>query len=187
MEESKLVWKVESSENIFDCKIFSIHQNHSISPENELHTYTVIDAKDWVIVLPELETPEGKKFLMVWQWRHGLQGLSLEFPGGVIEKGESPEDAAQRELLEETGYKAGSVRKMGEFSPNPAIMSNKVHLFFAKDLSLSGSQHLDLDEYIETEQVDINEVMNGMGHPPYVHALMGSALAMYLKQEILAG
>jgi 8-oxo-dGTP pyrophosphatase MutT (NUDIX family) len=130
-----------------------------------------------------LETNQGKKFVVVRQWRHGLRELSLEFPGGVFEPGENPETAAARELQEETGYKPGTIRKIGEFSPNPAIMSNKVHFFLTDDLTDTGRQELDADEFVETELVDISEVMKGMGKPPFIHALMGSALVLYLQQQ----
>ncbi|MCL2191274.1 MAG: NUDIX hydrolase [Treponema sp.] len=148
-----------------------------------MRTYTVIDAVDWVIVIPVLETPQGKKFVMVRQWRHGSQSLSLEFPGGVSEPGEEPIDAAAREMLEETGYKPGRMRKIGEFSSNPAIMSNRTHFFLAEDLVDTGERKLDSDEYVETELVNIDAVVRGMGQPPYIHALMGSAMALYLKAD----
>jgi 8-oxo-dGTP pyrophosphatase MutT (NUDIX family) len=120
---------------------------------------------------------------MVWQWRFGMRGFSLEFPGGVFEPGENPEKAAARELLEETGFRPGSIRKIGEFSPNPAIMSNRVHLFLAEDLADTGRQKLDADEFVEVELVSVEDVCKGMGKPPYEHALMGSALALYLLQQ----
>ncbi|MCL2191853.1 MAG: NUDIX hydrolase [Treponema sp.] len=181
MEESKLAWKEEGKKNVFDCQIFSIYESYSRSPEKKLRTFTVIDAADWVITIPVLETPQGKKFVMVRQWRHASHSLSLEFPGGVSEPGETPWDAAAREMLEETGYKPGKMRGIGEFSSNPAIMSNKVHFFLAEDLIDTGERELDSDEYVETELVSVDAVIRGMGQPPYIHALMGSAMALYLQ------
>jgi len=181
MEGSNLAFREEGGKKVFDCRVFSIRESYSRSPGNELRTYTVIDAADWVIVMPVLETPQGKKFVMVRQWRHGSQSLSLEFPGGVFEPGEEPKDAGVREMLEETGYKPGTMRKIGEFSPNPAIMSNTIHFFIAEDLSYTGDRKLDSDEYVETELVSIAEVLRGMGRPPYIHALMGSAITLYLQ------
>ena len=174
---------------IIDCKIFSVSESKCRPPESqnskkETHVFTVIDAKDWAIVIPVIKSSDKEKFVMVWQWRHGSQCLSLEFPGGVLETGENPKDGAVRELYEETGYKPGKIEKIGEFSPNPAIMSNRVHFFLAEDLAGEGKQNLDEDEYVEVTQVDINEVIQGMGKEPYVHALMGTALSSY-NQKIM--
>jgi len=181
MEKEKLAWKEESRKKVLDTRIFSVHESYCWSPEEELRKYTVIDAVDWVIVVPVLETPQGNKFVMVRQWRHGSQSLSLEFPGGVSEIGEKPSVAAAREMLEETGYKPGALRRLGEFNPNPAIMSNKTHFFLAEALVDTGQKRLDSDEYVITELVDIEAVVQGMGQPPYIHALMGSAMFLYLQ------
>jgi 8-oxo-dGTP pyrophosphatase MutT (NUDIX family) len=109
--------------------------------------------------------------------------MSLEFPGGVFEPGEDAAAAAGREMREETACQAGKIQKIGEFRPNPAIMSNTVHSFLAEDLHHTGSQDLDEDEYIEVVRVPAPEVFRGMGQAPYVHALMGSALALYLRHR----
>jgi 8-oxo-dGTP pyrophosphatase MutT (NUDIX family) len=182
MENNRLEWREEGSREIFECKVFSIRESSSRSPDNELRKYTIMDAADWVIVIPVIDTPQGREFVMVRQWRHGTRELSLEFPGGVFEPGEDPATAAGRELLEETAYRAGKIEKIGEFGPNPAIMSNRVHFFLAEDLEYSGSQQLDEDEYIEVETMKAGEVLRGMGKPPFVHALMGSALSLYIRK-----
>ena len=183
MIPTKLAWKEEGRKKVFVSRVFSVCECYCRSPCEELRTYTVIDSADWAIVVPVLQTPQGRKFVMVRQWRHGLQGMSLEFPGGVFEPDENPQDAAARELLEETGYKPGAIRKIGEFSPNPAIMSNKVHFFLAEDLVDTGRQRLDADEFMEVELVSEEAAIQGMGKPPFVHALMGSALSLYLQQK----
>jgi 8-oxo-dGTP pyrophosphatase MutT (NUDIX family) len=139
-----------------------------------------MEAPDWALVVPVMETGQGKAFVMVRQWRHGSGELSLEFPGGVFEPGEHPEEAAARELAEETAYAPGKIRKIGEMSPNPALMSNRVHIFLAESLENRGVRHLDADEYLDVEIVPEEEVLQNMGRPPYIHALMASALAFYL-------
>jgi 8-oxo-dGTP pyrophosphatase MutT (NUDIX family) len=180
MNEEKLTWKEESRKKVFNSSVFSVYESYCTSPHDELKTFTVLEAADWAIVVPVLKT---NKFVMVRQWRHGSRSLSLEFPGGVFEHGENPQDAAIRELQEETGYRAGSIIKLGEFSPNPAIMANRVHFFLAEELVDTGRQHLDDDEFVEVELVDVEKVLQGMGKPPYVHALMGSALTLYLQNQ----
>jgi len=188
-KESKLMWPEEGRKQVFNCKVFSVNESYCKPPNpqhknGETQVFSVIEAKDWAIVIPVIDTPKGKQFVMVWQWRHGSLCLSLEFPGGVFEPGENPEEAAARELHEETGYKPGKIKKIGEFSPNPAIMSNRVHFFLAEELIDTGKQELDEDEFVEVEIVDAEEATKGMGKPPYVHALMGTALSLYNQTKL---
>jgi 8-oxo-dGTP pyrophosphatase MutT (NUDIX family) len=185
MEHKNLIWKEEGNKTVFQNRIFSIQESACRSPDNDLRTFSIIDTPDWAIIVPVIHAPEGEKFVMVRQWRHGSRELSLEFPGGVFEAGEHAEEAAARELQEETAYKPGKIQKIGEFSPNPALMSNRVHFFIAEDLHDTGTQELDEDEYVAVELVSAAEVFRGIGRPPYIHALMGSALALYLQKTAL--
>jgi len=179
----RLSWKEESRKTVFTCQIFNVEERVCRSPYNEVKTFSVLDTSDWAIVIPVLKTEQGSKFVMVRQWRHGARELSLEFPGGVFEKGEKAETAAARELKEETGYSAGKIHKLGQFNPNPAIMSNRVHFFLATELNSPTDQQLDDDEYVDIEAHAVEEVLNGMGKPPFIHALMGTAMALYLKNS----
>ena len=181
--KDELVWNEESRKTVFSCPVFSVSERLCRPTDTrqaaKLKPYTVIDTRDWAIVIPALETERGKEFVMVWQWRHGATELSLEFPGGVFEKGEDAATAAARELREETGYIAGKIESLGVFNPNPAIMSNRVHFFLALDLK-AREQKLDEDEILEVETVPWEEVLSGLGKPPYIHALMGTAMGLYL-------
>jgi len=180
--EDKLGWKEEGRKIVYNCPIFRVGERYCRSPENDLNTYIVLDTSDWAIVIPVLETQRGREFVMVRQWRHGAQDLSIEFPGGVFEKGEDGATAAARELREETGYRAEKIEKLGVFNPNPAIMSNKVHFFLASDLKTPLEQDLDDDEFVEVATIPWKEVLNGLGKAPYIHALMGTAMSLYLRE-----
>jgi 8-oxo-dGTP pyrophosphatase MutT (NUDIX family) len=187
MDEKRLIWSEENRNQVFNCNVFSVWESYCKPPKTGSSTakaraFSVIEAKDWVIIVPVIESEAGKKLVMVWQWRHGSRSISLEFPGGVFEIGETPQDAAVRELREETGYTPGKIEMVGEFSPNPAIMTNKVHFFLASDLSNTGSQSLDEDEFVEVALVDPEEAVQGMGKKPFIHALMGTALSLCYRK-----
>ncbi|MDR0759859.1 MAG: NUDIX hydrolase [Treponema sp.] len=190
MENTHLIWNETSRKDLFKTRIFTIQERVCVSPDGEAGMFSVMDCPDWAIVIPLLNPPGGRgeagcleasgSFVMVRQWRHGSQTLSLEFPGGVFEKGEDPEAAAARELLEETAYAPGRILKLGEMSPNPAIMTNRVHFFLAEDLRDTGNRNLDADEYVDVEIIPVETVMRGMGKPPYIHSLMATALMLYV-------
>jgi 8-oxo-dGTP pyrophosphatase MutT (NUDIX family) len=182
MKHDDLVWREESSRVIGETRVFSIRESLCRAPSGQTGLYTSLDAPDWAVIVPVVTGERGRQFVMVRQWRHGSRDLSLEFPGGVFEAGENGAAAAARELREETAYTPGTVRLLGVMSPNPAIMANQVHFFAAEDLAFTGAQHLDADEYITVELVDTEDVIRGMGKPPYTHALMAAALMLYLRE-----
>ena len=182
-----LIWKEEGKKIIYSCPVFDIGERLCRSPQGKLKTYNVLDAREWAMVIPVLETARGREFVMVRQWRHGAREMSLEFPGGVVEKGEAPEKGVARELREETGYEPGKIEKLGDFNPNPAIMSNRIHFYLAWDLKEPVKQELDPDEYVEVEIVPWEEVLQGLGKAPYIHALVGTAMVLYLQKLRLKG
>ncbi|MDR2767795.1 MAG: NUDIX hydrolase [Treponema sp.] len=183
MEASNLVWKETERKEVYRSRVFSVHDTQSRSPEGDVRGFTIIDAADWVIVVPLITSGGKDAFVMVNQWRHGTGELSMEFPGGVLEAGEDPEAGALRELSEETAMRAGSIVHLGTMAPNPAIMSNYTHFFFAENLTPLAAQKLDDDEYVEPVIVPTAEVTRGMGKPPYIHALTAAALALYLANK----
>lgn len=174
-KNESLEWTALSKKEILQTPVFKVNEILSRSPQGTTGRFVSIDAADWAAVIPVV----GQDFLMVRQWRHSYNGLSLEFPGGVVDPGETPEQGAARELLEETGCKAGTLVHLGTMSPNPALFSNRFHVFLAKDLTKAGEQKLDADEFLNCERVPQKEVFEKMGGPECPHALMAAALALY--------
>lgn len=175
-DDEKLKWSKGEKKSLLKTCVFEVSSSHNKCGKVE-GDYIVMDAPDWVIVIAE----KDDKFLMVKQWRHGENKLSVEFPGGVIDKGEAPEEAAKRELEEETGFKAGKLIKLGSANPNPALFSNHFHVFLATDLIPTGKQQLDDDEFINCIELSKKEVLEGMGTEQFPHALMAAALSFYFK------
>jgi ADP-ribose diphosphatase len=100
---------------------------------------------------------DGEEIVLVSQTRRGAGKRILELPAGTMKPGESPTEAARRELAEECGLAAATWRKLGSFWAVPAYSTEFVHVFEAADLSAVPSPHLDEDEDIEVERAAAGE------------------------------
>lgn len=172
-----LKWKSGESKTLLSTVVCNVTSRHNVSPQGAEGDYITMEAPDWVIVVPEIEDA----FFMVKQWRHSSECLSIEFPGGVIDKGEDSLTAAKRELEEETGCRANKILKIGEVNPNPALFNNKVHVYYATELVETGKQHLDSDEFINCIKLSKKEVMEAVGTEQFPHAMMSTAFLFYLR------
>ena len=190
-EDEKLKWTCGPKKSLLKTVVFDVTSSTNTCCDGDRTVsgdYIVLDAPDWVIVIPETEGTGAdgqvqKEFYMVKQWRHGSKCLSVEFQGGVIDKGEEPEAAARRELLEETGCEAGRLTKLGQVNPNPALFSNRVHIFLAQDLQYTQGQSLDSDEFVNVIKVPVEQIVADMGTEQFPHALMSTALLYYIKKS----
>ncbi|MCU0728219.1 MAG: NUDIX hydrolase [Planctomycetes bacterium] len=113
------------------------------SPPGEASDFYVLGAGDWVNVVAL--TPEDD-LVLVTQWRHAAGRVTLEIPGGMVDTGETPREAAERELLEETGFAAPEWRPLGVIDPNPAILANRCHTFLALGARQVTTPHFDSNE-----------------------------------------
>ena len=139
--------------------------------------YYVLEYPDWVNVIAI--TKDGQ-FVMERQYRHAARKISLELPCGVMEEGETPLEAAQRELLEETGFGGGQWKKLMELSPNHSAMSNTTHCFLAIGVEKIAEQHLDETEELSVLFMTKEEVKRMLNENQICQALMVAPLYKYI-------
>lgn len=141
----------------------------------------VFACPDWCNVLAE--TPDGE-LVLVWQYRFGTDELSLEVPGGVIDPGEQPIDAARRELREETGYEAESFELVSVVAPNPALQGNRCFTYLARGARPTGATAFDDLEDLETVLVPASELAGLIDDREITHALVVVAIEVYLRKYV---
>ncbi len=146
-----------------------------INPE-----HYVLEYPDWVNVIAV--TAEGE-FVMIRQYRHAMDVVLVELCAGVAEAGETMLEAAQRELLEETGYGGGTWRELMAIGQNPSTCTNLTHCFLAEGVARVQDQSLDASEDIEVLLLSRAELERLMRDGQMLQALMAAPLWRYLAEH----
>ena len=134
----------------------------------------MLETPDWVNMVAI--TPE-KKIVVVHQYRFGTGEISTEIPGGLIDAGETSQQAAIRELREETGYTSSKWSYLGAVEPNPAFHTNLCHHWLAENIEKTDIPSLDEGEDIAVEILDFDAVRSAIRSGQIKHALALSALS----------
>lgn len=135
--------------------------------------YYVLEYPNWVNAIA---LTESGKIIMVRQYRHAADIISLEIPGGVIDGDEEPEYAIKRELLEETGYTFKTCTFLAELYPNPATSTNKTFTYLLTGGVKTHEQHLDEHEILNVEEYTVEEVQALIKENKIAQALHVAAL-----------
>jgi 8-oxo-dGTP pyrophosphatase MutT (NUDIX family) len=150
-------WQIIKSALVFDHKWYKLRRDEVRLPNGILiDDYFVSVRAEVAIVFPLTSAGE---VIMVRQYKHGAQEILLEFPGGVFNSDREPaEQAAMRELQEETGYTSTHITRLSTVFDNPTKDTNRIHFFLAQDVEKLYDQHLDHTEDIVIEQVKLEEI-----------------------------
>lgn len=166
-------WQKLDSQPLADYRIFKSRQDVRRSPRtNKDHTFYILESPDWMNVIPI--TPEGN-VVFVHQFRHGLEEVTMEIPGGLVDPGEAPLHTASRELMEETGYEAEEIVPIGISTPNPAFLDNYCHSFLARNVRKVAEPQFDGSEDIAVTEVPLVEVPELIKSGKITHSLVIAA------------
>ncbi len=146
--------KVLNSKIVFKS-FFNVQEDHLLLPDSKEMKYYFLKSKEVVSILP---ITQDNKLIVNKQYRHATGEYIYDLPAGYIDEKETPEQAAFRELKEETGYESSNIKKLGVFYPLAGVTNMKIYFFKATDLKKIGNQQLDQAEFIDNELIPLKEV-----------------------------
>ena len=174
-------WKTLDTRTELANRIFEVKTRTAVSPlTGRPHDFFVLHAGAWVNIIPI--TPSGQ-VLLVRQYRHGTEEVTLEIPGGLVESGQEPEEAALRELREETGYGCSSMKLLGRVRPNPAILNNWCYSFLAEPVEQEGEVEFDETEDISLVRVDLHQIPELILSGQIDHSLVLCAFLLFWQKN----
>lgn len=172
-------WTTLKREVVADCKVFSLHRQISERERGNAQNFYVFHPHDWVNIIPVTNNME---VILVEQYRHGIEKITLEIPGGMVDlEDPSTKYAAERELIEETGYAAGETFFLGRNHPNPALQSNICDTYLSLGVEYKQVPSFDSNEEAHVRLVPLKEIPALITDRTISHALVIVAFH-YLEQ-----
>ncbi len=178
-------WKYKGERLVADCRVFKVKAKTFAHPDGRSGEFFVNESPDWVQTAALIrDGKSGKiKTVLVEQFRFGTQRTSWEFPGGIMEKGETPLESAARELLEETGYAGKKAKLAASYSPNPAIQNNFAHFVIIDGCEKIAGVNWDENEELKIKIVDVEKLDSMVKSGKIYHSI--AINSVYFLQKYL--
>jgi ADP-ribose pyrophosphatase len=175
-----------SSETVFEGPLFHVVRDRLIEPGGKLATRDIVRHNGSAVILA-IDNAKNKRdpwIVVERQYRHAAGRFLWELPAGKLEPGEDPLLGAQRELAEETGYRAKKWKPLVEYYASPGFVSESMKVFLAEGLT-SGDTNLDEDEQIAFRLVKLSEIVKMIEKGAILDGKTLSAVLLYARR--LAG
>ena len=174
----KFFEKTITSKKIFEGKIINVRIDEVELCNGERASREVVEHSGAVAIIPLINK---EKIFMVKQFRKPLDKELLELPAGKLESGEDPKDCALRELEEEIGYRAGSIKKLISIYTSPGFADEIIHIFIAKDLVKTMTSR-DQDEFMDIFEINLMDTPNMILQGEITDAKTIAGLLTYLHR-----
>lgn len=171
---------VSSSKETFQGRGFRVTHEEVTLGNGVTTAYDILVFPGASAIVP---VADRETILLIRQYRHAVGDNIWEIPAGTFNAGEHPLECAQRELSEETGYRATRWHPLGEILPIPGHSNKRVHLFCAMDLH-KAEQHLDTDEIVDVTRVPLDDAMDMIGSGRIMDAK--SICALFMARQFLS-
>ena len=146
--------KILNSEIVYQGPVFGVRRDQVLEPGGLRTTREVITHSGSVVVLPVLP---DKRIVLIRQYRHATRQYLWELVAGRMDEGESVKEAAARELLEETGYRAKSFKVFLDVFPTPGFLEERMYILLAEGLT-AGEAQPEEDEKIQTRSYSLKQL-----------------------------
>jgi ADP-ribose pyrophosphatase len=148
-------WRRIESREIYANPWISVREDQVERPDGSRGIYGVVTTGECVGVLPLLD---GRRVLLVRQWRYVAGRATWEMPTGGVQAGESLEGAAQRELAEEAGWRARRLERLTSYSTSKSVLDETAHLYVGMDLVPAVGEP-DEPEFLDVAEFDFDDVV----------------------------
>ncbi len=153
-------WELLESKKVFDSPYVEVFQDKLKKGNGEtIDDFYSIKRKSWVAIAA---LTNENSLPLISQYKNGIKDVIWSLPAGLVDKDEAPIKAAERELLEETGFTSDSFIDFGMFAASPGGITEKAGLYLAKNARKVAEQKLDSDEEIEVKLFALDELVNGI-------------------------